>query len=255
MRHRQPYLMTGRTHPLLLAGLIGLPLLLVIVGAWALYDFGRYRAGFDTMQAERLSESYEQDLARQRQLVTRLRGELARLQSGMEIDAHANEEIKKTLISLQQDNQELREELQFYRSIVSPSRGRPGVHIHNFQLTQGEKPGEYYYNITLIHIQGLTKHHREVKGEIKLVVEGEQDGVVKKLALADLTTPRKSSIRFVFKYFTRFEGTLDLPSNFRPRNILVQAVSSTRKINGDEKQIDWPDEANHKEDNQHAGES
>lgn len=255
MKYRHAHLMAGRASPLLLAGLIGVLLLLLIAGAWALYDLGRYRAGFNSMQAERLNESYEQDLATQRQQISELRGELARIQSGKEVDAYANEEIKKTLVSLQQENQELREELQFYRSIVSPSRGRPGVHIHNFQLTQGEKAGKYYYNITLIHIQGQTKHHREVKGEVKLLVEGEQGGVVKKLEMADLTTPRRSSIRFVFKYFTRFEGSLDLPPNFNPRNILVQAVSGTKKINGDEKQIEWPSQATTKEDNQNAGES
>jgi hypothetical protein len=240
-------------NPVFLPLFIGIFILLSVTGGWVLFDYGRHRAGYDSMQAEEAREGYRHSLEQLQNQISTLRGELVHLKSGKDIDALANEEIKNTLVSLQQDNQELREELQFYRSIVSPSRGRPGVHIHNFKLTQGEKAGHYYYNITLVHIQGLSKHHRRVKGVVKLEVEGEQDGVVKKLSLADLTSPRKSNIRFTFKYFNRFEGELVLPKGFSPKNLLLKADSTTTKINGDEKRMAWPNSAIDEEDNQDAG--
>lgn len=255
MNNKQSYLVIRQRHPVLMLLFVLVILLAIAMGGWTLFDYGRHRAGYDSLQADEVRKTNERRLDELQEQVSVLRGELARLKTGKEVDTFANEEVKKTLASLQQVNQELREELQFYRSIVSPDRGRPGVHIHNFNLTQGENSGEYYYNITLIHIQGLDKHHRQVKGELKLVVEGEQEGVTRRFDLAELASTKNGTIRFVFKYFKRFEGRLVLPRGFLPRTVQVEAVSGTSKIKGDIKQIEWPNQSANQEGNLNVGES
>jgi hypothetical protein len=47
-------------------------------------------------------------------------------------------------------------------------------------------------------------------------------------------------MKFSFKYFRRFEGSMILPKGFIPKAVVVQVAPSTKKIDGDKKKIDWP---------------
>jgi hypothetical protein len=173
------------------------------------------------------------------QQLSEFRSRVARLESAKKVDVYANLAIKDALAKMESENQVIREELQFYRRIVSPSKGRQGIHIHDFSVTQSLK-GDYSYRLTLIHIQGPKKHHRESDGEIKLYVEGEQAGVNKKLDFATVSTAKKSKIRYRFKYFARYEGGLTIPKGFKPSLVEIRVVPRQKNIKGDTRKIKWP---------------
>lgn len=220
-------------------------LIVVLVGGKMIYDYGRYQAGFDVVDSEQEANQLSQQVDQLQQQLVKLREETVRLESAQTVDSHANSVVRDNLGNLQQEIMELREELQFYRSIVSPTKGQPGVNIHNFKINQGEKDREYHYNLTLIHIQGQKKHHRQASGVVNLSIEGEQDGAQKSLTLKQVAEPKKSArMKFSFKYFRRFEGSIILPVGFIPQGVVVQVVPSSKKIDGDKKKIEWPDVLN-----------
>jgi len=219
-----------------------LPIILLSVlafFAWSIFDYGRYRAGFDQTAVNQRDSMQREKMDTLEKQLSEFRSRVARLESAKKVDTFANQAVKDTLAEMESQNQVLREELQFYRRIVSPSKGRQGMHIHDFNLTQNLK-GDYSYRLTLIHIQGPNKHHRESDGEIRLFVEGRQAGVNKKLNFATVSTSKKSKIRYRFKYFARFEGGLSLPKNFKPSAIEIQVVPRQKKIKGDSRKIKWP---------------
>ena len=205
-----------------------------------IYDYGRYQAGFDVVDSEQDAIELSDQVSQLQQQLAVSREEKVRLESAQKVDSHANKAVRDNLEKQQQESLELREELQFYRSIVSPTRGQPGVNIHNFKINQSEKERQYHYNLTLIHIQGPQKHHRRAQGVVNLTIEGEQNGAHKTLTLKQVSDPKSTSMKFSFKYFRRFEGSMILPKGFIPKGIAVQVVPSTKKIDGDMKKIDWP---------------
>jgi len=218
--------------PLLLLALIG-------YGAWSIYDYGRYRAGFDQAREAAKQKEVIQKNSDLKEKLSAFRTRIAQLESARKVDQYAIVAVKDNLANMESRFQALREELQFYRTIVSPSKGRDGLHIHDFKLTQNKKEG-YNYNLTVIHIQGTRKHHRESYGEIKLSIQGKLNGVSKKLEYVDINTAKQTKIRYRFKYFSRFKGGLKLPGGFVPQIIEIQVIPGQKNIKGDNKTIKWP---------------
>lgn len=221
-------------------GVIGIVLVVALVGGKMIYDYGRYQAGFDVADSDLEIKELEKQINLLQEDLTDSREGKARLETAKQVDSHANTVVRDTLEKMQQEILELKEELQFYRSIVSPTRGQPGVNIHNFKINQGEQERQYHYNLTLIHIQGEQKHHRRASGVVNLSIEGEQEGAHKTLTLKQVAIPQSNSMKFSFKYFRRFEGSIILPEGFIPRNVVVDVVPSTKKVDGDKKKIEWP---------------
>jgi len=206
---------------------------------WSIYNYGRYRAGFDRIAEKKERRVLQQTIEKLEDQIADYRARVVRFESSKKVDQYAKDAVEETLARNEAESQELREELEFYRTIVSPSKGRQGMHIHDFQLTQGLKGG-YNYSLTVIHIQGPRKHHRQSDGKIKMSVEGKQSGVVKKLGFANISSKKRSSIRYRFKYFAHFEGKLSLPKDFRPQTVEIEIIPRQKSITGDSKKIKWP---------------
>ena len=217
----------------------GVMMFAVFLG-WMTYEYGRYRAGFDKIQVHKDLGVYKEQLRNKQQQIETMRDQLARLESAQKVDAYSTKAVKDAMEGLQQENQALREELQFYRGIVSPGLGRAGIHIQNFKLDQGDQEGQYRFKLTLIHIQGLQKHHREASGTVQITITGDQKGVPRKLTQAEILPKQASGIHFRLRYFGRFEGRFVLPSGFSPRMIRIEVKSRNSGITGAEKEVQWP---------------
>ncbi len=174
----------------------------------------------------------------------RLRIAAARLESQNRIDGHAHRKVKGSLIRLQKENLNLREELDFYRNIISPNKHFSGLRIHSFKIDQGTEKGLFYYKLTLIKIHGLRNRHRTTNGEIRLYISGRTlDGNAGVLTLKDISSVKKRNLKFTIKYLVRFEGRMSLPAGFLPNSVRVQVVPTRRRGlrgNSIEKRIVWP---------------
>lgn len=207
--------------------------------AMSIFDYGRYSAGFDQFAENKQQQQLKDKVNRLEAQVADLRMLTVKFKSAKKVDQFANDAVKEILEKSETASQQLREELQFYRTIVNPSRGRQGMHVHDFKLTQ-DQDGNYHYNLTVIHIQGHQKHHRQSDGKILITVEGLQAGVIKKLDFANISTKKRSSIRYRLKYFAHFVGKLSLPSDFKPQSIEIKIVPRQKTIAGDSRKIKWP---------------
>ena len=216
-------------------------LLLIILGmvVWTIFDYGRYRAGFDIDEVVKREKQHQVTIERLGNQVADYRTRLSQLESAKKVDEYANLAVKESLAEMETENQVLIEELQFYRRIVSPSKGRQGMHIHDFHLTQ-TLDGGYSYRLTLVHIQGPNKHHRSSDGNVQMSVVGEQAGIIKKLSLANISAAKKSRIKYQVRYFARYEGVIKLPDNFKPSSIEIKVVPRQKNIKGDIRKIKWP---------------
>lgn len=198
--------------------------LLLVLGAWGLYSYTRATTVSDFQAAQRQRDRLRQEnreLGRQLRAAIEqrdaLKDQLAYLKSSRQIDEQACTLVKKSLANLQQDNSNLREQLAFYRGIVSPRESSEGLRIYDFKVDARRMRGRYAYDLLLVQV---IHHDRRVSGSARVVFDGLQDGARKTYSLAQLTSGG-DPLQFSFKYFQELDGDFKLPAGFRPLRVTV----------------------------------
>lgn len=226
--------------------------MLVVLLVWAAFDLGRKQAGFNSAETDEQIAVLQQRIE---QLIKRnndLHREKSKLVLDNSIDNGASSEVKKSLAASQAQITEMKEELLFYRNIVSPKKSSRSIVINKVQLI-AEAGGQYKYKVILIQ-DG--RHDRAVRGVIEISLEGEQaDGQIVRLALPTISVKKvKKQQKFGFKYFQNFEGVIRIPENFAPKLLYVRATPKRSKIPRVEKSFAW-DEIIAGGDQKHVGQA
>jgi len=213
----------------------GLSVFFIIAAGFGLYFFGLDEAGFNLIETDKTVERLETSISQLKEDKISLRDQLALVKRSTQVDAQAYLEVKKNLKALQQEILELREEVSFYRGIVAPRESSSGLRIDRFEITKAAGERLFHYNLVLTQV---LKNHRNVRGTVKLLVDGVLDDRPKKLRMRKVSATKKKFLEFKFKYFQKFEGDLRMPEGFQPRQVIVEVSPRKRKkILGS---FDWP---------------
>lgn len=199
---------------------IGAVLLLALL-MYGMYELGRYRGGYNQLaELQRRSELTER-ISTLEQENEKLRIIAADAQLARDVERKAYAEVEKTLEDLQAQVLRHREELAFYRGIVSPDDGIGGLRIQSFHVLPGGV--EHHYRLRLVLVQSL-RQDAVVSGGVSIQIEGVQDGAPKVLLLADagVKTRADGQLPFQFRYFQNLEEDLQLPERFEPRSVTVE---------------------------------
>jgi hypothetical protein len=234
VKHHNPW----KTRVFILLGLLAIG-----VGGWSLFDYGRYQAGYD-------SAEYDLEQLRLVALVDELQDEIeklreqkAQLERAAQIERQAYNELDTNLKLLQGEILELKEELAFYRGIVSPRDASRGLRLQRFSL---EPNGLRSYRYTVVLTQVL-KNDSLASGRVKFLIDGLQGNESKTLDLAALSENSVKELDYRFKYFQNLEGDLVLPKGFKPMRATAQILPGGRQEDMIEKTIDWPTEETQKD--------
>lgn len=158
------------------------------------------------------------------------------LQREKEIDRVALDGVNQTLITQQERIGELTEKLAFYQAILSPTGETSGLRIQRFKIFATDDPNVYHYEITLV--QAL-KHENQLKGSVKLSVQGLTDEKPTTLALKTISRPEINSLAYNFKYYQKFNGTISLPENFVPIRSKIVAIPRGRSADSLSVSYSW----------------
>lgn len=161
----------------------------------------------------------------------------AHLEGGSKIERDAYELANQELVKLQQQLLEQREELVFYRGIVSPSDAALGVSLQTFELRKKSQQNIYSYKMILTQ---SGKSNRKVRGGAKVVIRGDADGKISELKLSDLRLEKPgSATKFAFRYFQVFEGDIALPEGFEPFEVEIGIKPTTKKVKSFSETRSW----------------
>jgi len=210
---------------------------LAVVSGYLIFEYGRISAGYDVVDARNERAAFNDQIDLLNAEITDLKQEIAVLETHREIDREAYKEVEASLVELQSKIQEQQDAIAFYRGIVSPEDGKPGLRVQDFRLTRGGAEREF--NLRLVLVQAM-KHDRKVSGSVEVSVEGSQDGVATTYALGDLQ-PEDADHKwpFSFRYFQDFDRQLILPDGFTPERVNVAVRSTTRSIASIEESFAW----------------
>lgn len=221
---------------LFIAGLI---VVVLLVTSGVIYNHGLSMAGFESLTALRQQQGLQEVVAQLKQDNQALRDSLARAERSLQMDQTAYQDLDRSLKASSQAIVRLREELNFYRNIISPPNKKSGLHIQSLKLEAAgdddtTATSKYHYKMVLI--QALN-HDRKISGKARFEINGVQGGENTTIRFPQAAD---KPISFSFKYFQDLEGQIELPQNFEPRTIKVNVTSRGRDAQSIEQIYPWP---------------
>src|SRR3989338_6052191 len=216
---------------LLLAVILTLALL---ASAGLIYNYGLNRAGFERQSAEQTQQTLQDEMRKLREEGRELQEALARAQRTSQMDQAAYQDLDKSLKASAQEIVKLREELNFYRNIISPADKKSGLRIQTLSIEPAGGTNQYRYKLVLI--QAL-KHESTVQGRASFEISGMQVG---EDVVVKVPTANERPIPVNFKYFQDIEGKLELPRNFQPKRVKV-TITTPGGTSMAEATYNWPE--------------
>jgi hypothetical protein len=209
----------------------------VLVTGYLLFEYGRRQGGFDTTTAQ----TEHQELERRVEELTAENGELrqkiALLETSRGVDREAYSQVEGTLADLQRQLQEQREELDFYRTIVTPADGVNGLRIQELSLSAGAQGGSFRLHLVLVQ---ATQHDKVISGVVNLSVDGAEAGHATSYGLGKLISDAEPvPMSFSFRYFQNLERELMLPDGFVPERVNVEVTPNGKQSKVIRQSFDW----------------
>lgn len=211
----------------------------VVLIVKAAFEYGQNVAGYSQSQASERIEALQKKVDELTQLNEDLQRLKTKLERDNEIEQGAGHEVTKELSKAQAQILEMREELTFYRNIVSPNSSERSVAVKKVQLIpDGDK--RFKYKLILIQ-EG--RHDVVIRGVVEITLDGHSvDGQSKSINLSSITSEKTANQqRFGFKYFQNFEGGIRIPDDFVPMSMSVRVLPSTSSVPKLEEKYSWND--------------
>lgn len=215
---------------------------LMLVGSWvgvffvalSSYWLGQIQAGYNLVETANEREALQQALTVQQDKAKQRGEKVAVLKRTQVIDSQSYDVVRNDLKQMQEEILELREEVEFYRGIVSPRERQAGLDIQTFKLESAGKERLYYFELVMSQV---LKNDRFVKGVVKLVVHGVQDGEPLSLDFREISPNKSVGRSLSFRYFQRMSGEIRLPEGFVPRKVMIEMTPQKRSVVS--KTFDW----------------
>ena len=144
----------------------------------------------------------------------------AELEQAVTIDKKAYKNVNSSLTELQKEILELKEQVTFYRGIVSPEQNATGINISSFKLNRlsGADDAGYHFKLVLTQVR---QNNKMIRGDANIYIDGLHNGEPKQLEVSKLINNSKLDLTLRFKYFQTIEGDVVLPQGFIPSTVMV----------------------------------
>ncbi|NOX75575.1 MAG: hypothetical protein GXP17_02955 [Gammaproteobacteria bacterium] len=205
---------------------------------WGAFEYGHSRAGLDNQSLLKERAALREQLVDSEQQNRTLRERSAVLERANQVDKQAYGEVENSLKQRQNEMLELKEEVAFYRGIVSPTETASGLNVADFRITGIGADREYRFKLVLTQVKS---NSRVVKGYVRMAFEGVRGGVQAEVGMKELSGGALGTLKLRFKYFQHIEGEVVLPEGFVPSRVLVEVVPSGKGRTRLKKTFDWSD--------------
>ena len=224
---------------------LGALFVVMMVAGWVLYQVGTMQrnppgGGAGVTEARVDNERLTSRLADLEARNAELERQLVLAERSRQIDAEAYAVFNAERSGLHDEILGLREELGFYRGILSPSADKVGLQAQDFDVEAQGGVGRYRFSLVMSQAGGTAQVAR---GVVRLILEGRENGVARQLGLEDLTQDGNAEIAYRFRYFQTVTGDLQLPERFVPERVVLKAVPASAPRLPLEWTFDWPNEA------------
>lgn len=226
--------------PLLVAGITGM----LVVGAVLIFSVTRKLTASDYKETKSELEQIRDeerglrnDLRAERKNSEQLKQDLVYAQQSADIEKQACSDVRSSLEKLQNQSADLREQVAFYRGIVSPDEAQTGFRVMEMHATPMDKPRQW--NLDLVLVQSSRKD-KKVDGQIKGELAGlDAKGKVQTLNLEQVLLSDDKTVAFSFKYFEELSIQVGLPEGFRPLRVNVSLMPQDKSLTQVDEAFEW----------------
>jgi hypothetical protein len=217
-----------------------------LLSAWLAYETGWNQTSFDRDHAQSRHVVLQQELEKQFAINEQMQAQISILKRTAQVDRAAKEQIAKDLKALQELQADLREEIAFYKSIISPASGKSGLDVYNLSITP--RQGLMYHFKMVLTQSG--KSDSLVEGVVKMRLKGVIDGSEKELTIKDIQVAGTPDLSYKFRYFEELAGSFQLPEGYEAREVVITLIPKNgKRKNKLVKTFDWLNVRLHRDDN------
>lgn len=208
-----------------------------------LFDYGKWRIIYQEMSEAIMQKSQidskpsELQVKMEKELVE-LRSKVTVLERTAQIDKAAQDEVRKVIVNLEEENQELRQELGFYQNIFASTSNGRGLKIQGFRLESSNDKQRYQFELILTRI---VKGGRVADGDVSIVLVGNGKNGKIDYDIKDLLIGSEKSLHFDIKHFKRIDGVFTLPDDFVPESVKVIVQPNEAEAVSIERVFQWID--------------
>lgn len=159
-------------------------------------------------------------------------------EQSLAIDQQAHADLQASIARLQAEAADLREQIEFYRGIVSPEQVHAGVRIYDMSVSPTEIADTYRYEMMLI--QAAHKKKR-VNGRIEVTLTARDDaGRERVLDWSELGIGHDTeNLLFSLRYFQDFSGEFRLPPGLIPLRLRIRLMEDKSDVVAAEATYEW----------------
>ncbi|NOX51497.1 MAG: hypothetical protein GXP16_13335 [Gammaproteobacteria bacterium] len=197
-----------------------------------------FALGQNKMLSQRVSSVLlSDDLGVAQERVKTLQDQLIDAQLNAGVHTQASNALRDDLMNMHAESSRLREEVTFYKSLMSPAALRQGLQVAELEIAPTGEPREHSFELLLTQVALRRKY---IAGEVRIDLIGHSDdeevGAEVVLSLTELLQGSKYPFKFRFRYFQDITGRITLPESFSPQRVLVTAMQNGK----DPVQITFP---------------
>jgi uncharacterized protein DUF6776 len=200
---------------------------LIIVLLYAVFELGRYDAGYHAVDSERLSALETENAAQRAQIEA---AEVSR-----RVDREGYKQVERNLGDMQSQIARLNQDLSFYRGLVQPDSG-VGIKVQQMQIVPETATGQFRLKFILMQ---SGKPKSSVAGSVAVTVDGVQEGKPLSLSLSQLGADTHVSLAYSFKYFQDYDQLVQLPAGFEPIRVRTEIHSGRDTAHGFHQAFVW----------------
>ncbi len=150
-----------------------------------------------------------------------LHQQVATLTRSLQVSQVAAQSLQDTLADREEKIDGLRADLAFYSHLIGGGAQHHGLRVQAVHLSRVKQSDAWNITVTLTH---NAKRDSEVKGTLRVAVEGILKGKLTRLSWSQLSGHAdKNGLDFGFRYFQQVHGTFLLPAGFTPNRLRIQA--------------------------------
>lgn len=204
--------------------LLAFALLVVAAAAGvAIYEYGKEFAGPGRRE---LSAEVDRQNSQLRELKAerdRLAAVATAYEAQMKVERSAQEQLAAQVSQLENESNRLREDLDFFESLLPAGTGSKGVVIRSFRMQPDGEPNRLRYRLL---VQQSGKPNRDFVGSVQMQVSFVQSGRNFTLQVPDpASADAARALELAFRHYQRVEGTVSLPAGAVAHSVLVRIVA------------------------------
>jgi len=212
----------------------GAAALLAVTLLCAAFELGRYDAGFRVVDSVRGALAASSRIRELEADNARQRTQLEAADVARRVDREGYKQVERSLGDMQSQIARLNQDLSFYRGLVQPE-SLIHVKVQQMQIVP-EAASQFRLKFVLMQ---TGKPDSVVAGNAAIVVDGLWRGKPHSLGFAELSSSRRVSLAYSFRYFEDYDELIRLPPGFEPTRVGVEIHSGRDSSHGFRQAFVW----------------